>query len=669
MRALRAVLAALLLLGALSVYFNSDKVDDWASNQAIGGDDEGLSLLGIQTEEKWLVLQVEFPNSPFSSSMASNLLIGDGSAEEYIDQMTAGESTLSVTLFDEVWQAPHGVKKWGEDVADERDHGADGNGAETLMREVAEDQLQNEDLSSWDLNGDGVIDRILILHSAQPQEKNGGANSLWSHFTGMQEPLEIGDWTFEHFTIASVHSGLGTVVHEMLHQMGALDLYDVHSDLPTSNWNGIGDWGIMASGNWNGNGAMPAMPSSSTMDLIGVERGILITQNIDSTHNITGITNGGSYLEVPIAPNEWVRFTLRGDSGFDSALPGHGVLVEIQDRNNGDESNNLVNTDPDTAWLKIIEADGDAALERGRDSGDPADAFAEGSQLGANGMEIRDSRGRLVQWAATIVSMNSESATISFDFPESPTSVEVLPPRGPLEILGLESVYATVVAENPCQLNVDVYTSSNSDGVAPSVISIEEGVSTIELVSPSQMGQSSGYLRGSVGCEGEETWHIDLDWYSIGHRITSEHLTAIIPWDENSQVTLSTSCSGEGSRSYSIAVEGALSRIASVPTQGELQSCPNIVLDIAPDGLLTPGMIAEGELVFVDSFGLEQRVPVTLTAQSSFNGDSPLSWLVQPSNAIMLILILLAISLVTGSTPKPKTENSPVKDEDEFRIF
>ena len=669
MRALRAVLAALLLLGALSVYFNSDKVDDWASNQAIGGDDEGLSLLGIQTEEKWLVLQVEFPNSPFSSAMASNLLIGDGSAEEYIDQMTAGESTLSVTLFDEVWQAPHGVKKWGEDVADERDHGADGNGAETLMREIAEDQLQKEDLSNWDLNGDGVIDRILILHSAQPQEKNGGANSLWSHFTSMQEPLEIGDWTFEHFTIASVHSGLGTVVHEMLHQMGALDLYDVHSDLPTSNWNGIGDWGIMASGNWNGNGAMPAMPSSSTMDLIGVERGILITQNIDSTHNITGITNGGSYLEVPIAPNEWVRFTLRVDSGFDSALPGHGVLVEIQDRNNGDESNNLVNTDPDTAWLKIIEADGDAALERGRDSGDPADAFAEGSQLGANGMEIRDSRGRLVQWAATIVSMNSESATISFDFPESPTSVEVLPPRGPLEILGLESVYATVVAENPCQLNVDVYTSSNSDGVAPRVISIEEGVSTIELVSPSQMGQSSGYLRGSVGCEGEETWHIDLDWYSIGHRITSEHLTAIIPWDENSQVTLSTSCSGEGSRSYSIAVEGALSRIASVPTQGELQSCPNIVLDIAPDGLLTPGMIADGELVFVDSFGLEQRVPVTLTAQSSFNGDSPLSWLVQPSNAIMLILILLAISLVTGSTPKPKTENSPVKDEDEFRIF
>ena len=87
--------------------------------------------------------------------------------------------------------------------------------------------------------------------------------------------MEIGE--FKHFTISSVHSGVGTVVHEMLHQMGALDLYDVHSDLPTSNWNGIGDWGIMASGNWNGNGAIPACPPP--LDLIGVKRGIQVTPN------------------------------------------------------------------------------------------------------------------------------------------------------------------------------------------------------------------------------------------------------------------------------------------------------------------------------------------------------------------------------------------------------
>ena len=215
-------------------------------------------------------------------------------------------------------------------------------------------------------------------------------------------------------------------------------------------------------------------------------------------------------------------------------------------------------------------------------------------------------------------------------------------------------------AEEDCQLAIDVFTSSNSEGVAPRIISIEQGESTIEIATANQMGEGSGYLRGTIGCQGEANWKVDLDWYSIGHRITSEHLTAIIPWDENSQVKLTTSSLGEDSRTYSIAVEGALSRISTVSTSGELQ-----VLNIVPDGLLTPGMIAEGELVFVDSFGLEQRVPVTLTAQSSFNGDSPLSWLVQPSNAIMVIFILIAISLVPNSNPKPMSQSPPINDENE----
>ena len=85
--------------------------------------------------------------------------------------------------------------------------------------------------------------------------------------------------------------------------------------------------------------------------------------------------------------------------------------------------------------------------------------------------------------------------------------------------------------------------------------------------------------------------------------------------------------------------------------------------------VLYSGMIAEGEIVFVDSFGLEQRVPVTLTAQSSFNGDSPLSWLVQPSNAIMVIFVLLAISLMPTSNPKPINQNQPTNEDDESQLL
>lgn len=658
MRVLRVVVATLLLVSALFVHMNGELVDEWATKQAVREESEPLALLGIQPSEEWLVLQVEFPGSNFNENKARNLLSGEDSAQDYITQLSAGESSLTATLFGEVWQSPHGVKRWGEDIGGNRDAGEDGYGAETLLREVAGDLLEGEDLSRWDLDNDGTVDRILILHSAQPQEKGGGANSFWSHFTAMQDSLKIGEWTIEHFTIASVDSGLGTVVHEMLHQMGALDLYDVHSELPTSSWNGIGDWGLMASGNWNQNGNTPSMPSASTMEIIGADRSTTVEAGVDSTHSISGITDGGSSLEIAIGPNEWIRFTLRSDSGFDAALPGHGVLVEQQDRNNGNEEDNLVNIDPDTAWLRIIEADGDAALERGRDSGAAGDVFTEGGQLGASGMEIRDSRGRLVPWVASIDTLTAEQATISFDFPEQESSVDILPPRGPLEILGAEPIIAQISADQACNLLVDVHSSATSAEGGPRVVEITEGESSFTLLPASEVSASAGYLRGTVGCEGEYQWDIDLDWYSIGHRLKDERLTEIIAWDEDSRISLPTSCSGSGSRTYTIAVEGALTRIATVHSQGEFEACPIIILDIEPAGLLTPGMVAEGELVFVDTFGLEQRIPVTLTAQSSFNGDSPLSWLMQPSNAIMIIMMLLAISVITGGKPRVKSNSS-----------
>ena len=146
MRVLQSTLAGLLLLSALFVNLNSEMVDNWAENRS-ESEDSKLTLLGVQNEENWLVLQVEFPDNSFPQSIAADSLIGDNSAEDYIQQMTAGQSTLSVTLFDEVWQSPYDVKKWGEDVGSERDYGADGNGAENLLSTVATEQLQGYDLS------------------------------------------------------------------------------------------------------------------------------------------------------------------------------------------------------------------------------------------------------------------------------------------------------------------------------------------------------------------------------------------------------------------------------------------------------------------------------------------------------------------------------------------
>ena len=68
---------------------------------------------------------------------------------------------------------------------------------------------------------------------------------------------------------------------------------------------------------------------------------------------------------------------------------------------------------------------------------------------------------------------------------------------------------------------------------------------------------------------------------------------------------------GSGSRNYDIAIEGAVSRIATSETQGEVLSGDNLVLTIQPDGLLTPECM-QGVIVFQDDYSVEQRVKVTL---------------------------------------------------------
>ena len=70
---------------------------------------------------------------------------------------------------------------------------------------------------------------------------------------------------------------------------------------------------------------------------------------------------GGSAIRIDIAPGEIIWISYRSDYGFDSSLPGHGILVEQQDLFFGDMESNLVNTDPTKPWAKVVEADGNDA--------------------------------------------------------------------------------------------------------------------------------------------------------------------------------------------------------------------------------------------------------------------------------------------------------------------
>ena len=643
----RLLSVSMLLIASSFVYLNSESINDAISSSVETRDGNESSLVGLADEEFWPVLRVSFPAKPFPNSLLGGLFEGNYSAEQYISEMSGGDSKLKTTIVGETWASPYLESHWGTDSVSERDTGSDSGGVRELAREAIISTFQNQDISQWDLDGDFIVDRLLILHSGQAQEEGGPSTSIWSHFSAFYDPVVVGEYTFEHYTMASVHGGLGVLVHEMLHQMGAVDLYDVHSDAPTRNWHGLGDWDIMASGNWIEDGSRPTLPSSSTLDLIGAIDPIQPSLTSDGNFSLEPLSHGGNPLKIEIAPQEYVWITLRSNTGFDMGLPGHGILVEQQDLNFGDVSSNLVNTDPIKPWVKIVEADGDDALLRARDYGSAGDVFDVGDRFGHTGQKIWDNHGRLVQWTATVIDISDSFATIEFDFIGDANST-VTVPRNPIVVLSDEPIVVDIYSIDECKVVVDI--SSTGDVAIPP----HDGNSTrIKLIEITNSSSNKGTIEGNIGCKDRPKNTVSIDWIVVNHRLSTDNIVATVPWDSDSTIALYPESLGSGPRTYSITIEGAAGRIAEPLTNGLFYPGDPIELRIAPDGLLEPRMIAKGELVILDSDNIEQRIPFQLTAE----GDlpfGPLNWLAIPSNAISTVLILMALSLATGNRQNKK---------------
>ena len=660
----RATTALMVVFFGLIANLYSDVIDDWLSNtiQTQNSSNEEI-LVGIQENENWLIIPVSFQGDNFDLDKAQSILESEGPASSYIGQISAEQSILNATILDEVWISNYNINFWGEDSESGRDSGSDGAGVDNLVENAVKDMLSGRDLSPWDFDNNGIVDRLLILHSANPQEISGGSSSIWSHMSGLDNPIKIGKWSINHYTIASTKSGVGTIVHEMLHQMGAFDLYDVHSSLPTSNWNGIGVWGIMASGNWNGNGNTPALPSSSTLELIGIERGILVDPNYGGNFTLSPISDGGNYLNLIIGPGENIKITNRGNYGFDTSLPGHGILVEHQDTNNGDTGSNLVNTDSKNAWLKIIEADGDDALIRNKDSGSGGDVFTDGDIFGntdtSNGMIIYDNRGRLVSWSASVEYLGNDDYLISITPIINTDKINIITPRQPVELLNQESLFVEVVNSEVCDFKIQIQTH-NGNVINQTVEKLPVGVISVPVMKIDETYPLSGNIIGTMGCDSNFR-QIDLRWHNVGHRIISDSFFLMIDHDKENTYSILPEYDGDSSRFYNIEIQGAASRIATLEQSQNIIPGDEIEVSVDPDGLLLPGMIARGELVLVDNFGIELRIPVTFEAKSTLNSNVIFSWLAEPGNGLFMISILLAISIISGGSSGKKN----ISDESE----
>ena len=644
MGVIRKVVLALAMIAISTIQLQSSEINEIFTR---GNNDqiERAELVPLQNQEFWLIVPMNFNYYEDTSSedvLLSELreiMQGEDGAAAYLRQASAGRTELQYSISDTV------IPTYPIDY-----YGSDNLERDSLVQNLLVSSINsiNSDLARHDLNGDGVIDRVLFLHGSEPQETGGGPDSIWSHFSYFDEEVRHNGFKFQHYTISSVKSGIGTIIHEMLHQMGGYDLYDVHGDVPSRDWNGIGDWGIMASGNWNGGGLIPALPTASTLSIIDPGRGLIeIDTKENANYTISSFSQTGDVAIIPVSDNETVYITYRDNNGFDRSLPGHGVLIEYQDTANGDIEENMLNSNPQYPWTYIIEADANDALILGDNDGEYTDTFQPGSMFGNQGIIVRDSTGKIVPWSVEIVNFREGNALIDVIVSEPAVLVNI--ERSPIVLLRNETLSAHVFLEDDCELEINSrWSPSESDRLVYREF-FTSGNYNLTVMELTETSRSKGTLNLTAGCIDQEgDLAIDADvltkWYEVDHKIVEREVRFDIDSSKEQFIMLETVMIGAGTMFYNLHIDGPAARVVEIDSTMSLKSGEPIPLSVNPNGLLRSSMVARGAVVLVDDNGIQTHLPFVLYTESRMSNIPILEWISTPSNGISVAILLLAIS-------------------------
>ena len=669
----QAIGMVLCLVLAIASQIYSNDINDLFQIEASSPTDTSAPLVGLQTNESWFIVLVDFESNQLNNEAKAQIKSEfQEYSGEYFTQALGQEVIVNITIHDEIIRAPKPLLAYGNDGQYGRDYG---DGTEFLPAMLAKHVVESIDeatLSDYDLNEDGVVDRFLILHSTLAQEQGSGSSDrIWSHFTSFSEPLKSGGVTFEHYTMSSMRHGIngfGTILHEMMHQFGAYDLYPVHDSGYSGSWKGIGVWDIMASGNWNGGGDTPSLPTGPTMAAIGhgATREVSLewpsgspSPCIGPVIELGGRSNGGDRIRIQVSNDEFIWIEKRVQQGYDASLPGEGVLVLYEDFAAGDSSHNAMNIDQRRPYLKTIEADGNQEQLRGVNDGVASDLFQPGDEFGERGILIRDHDGILVPWHARVV---EDQGQWNLEFHSTNCS--------PSARIDFNDFGTTLLQEDPLLFE---QTSSGSMEQCWGTLDGSDGRQVLftndsaigskhyGTFSEAGMIDSTATFTGTIKC-GDDVFDVQTPITTLGSipLPISMLLETTIPVVETSSLSIPYIGEGIGSAEYTIEIEGPLSRIATAePTVVIENGNGTIVLNIDPQGLLQNNMYVMGTVHLQSFNGESWTIDVELKAVQ----DDQLPIIGNQSFVLTLFFLIFTVWFATSIFQHASTKKEPEQRE------
>lgn len=619
-----------LLLSILSFSLSST-INSFFDIEIDSSDTEDKPLVGLESNESWLVVLVDFESDPLEDNekQAFSSLLEEQS-RLYFTEAVGSSINIEINVHGEIIRSQRPLEYYGKDGANGRDYGDSTQFMPAELSEYVVNNIEVDDWSKFDLNNDKVVDRLLIVHSTLAQEQGGGSsNRIWSHFTTFQNPISVDGYSIEHYTMSSIRhgmNGIGTILHEMMHQFGAFDLYPVHDSGYSGSWKGIGIWDIMASGNWNGGGDKPSLPTGPTMESIGQEATLDLSLEwpmnsqspcIGPAFEIQSRSDGGARVKIQIGSEEFVWFEKRSAEGFDASLPGEGILVLLEDKTAGDAQYNALNIDQKRPYLRVIEADGNNEQLQGINDGVYADLFQPGDTFGELGIPIRNHDGILVPWHVNVSITDDVWKIEIYSMNCSPPFEINLPDYGltilddasfPIEIIDSESVATCIGALNGTDGRILTF-SPNMEVTENQVIGLFSDTGVLDSIAT---------FSGVVVCNGY-AFDIHTTVTTVGTMPVSKEMKVqqVIDPVKVTTITIPYVGDGLGDGTFSVDLRGPITRIGTVDTPLIIKNGNGtITLEVNPNGLLQPNMFVFGEIQLTAFNGEVWTIELELQAES-----------------------------------------------------
>ena len=213
----------------------------------------------------------------------------------------------------------------------------DASGNDVRPRELVLEAINLADptvnFAEYDNDNDGTVDGVYIIYAGYGEEAGGGANAIWAHAWQISPVVRDGKTISKYSCSAELRGNSGTTItaigvicHEFGHVLGAPDYYDTNYSTG-GQFEGTGQWDMMASGSWNNNGVTPAHHNAFTKIYF---YNWATATTLASATNVTVLNaaeNKSFYRINTNTSGEYFLIENREKHKFDAYIPGSGMLI------------------------------------------------------------------------------------------------------------------------------------------------------------------------------------------------------------------------------------------------------------------------------------------------------------------------------------------------------